>query len=56
VTGADCFHVQGDCGGNGTYFSNRRNETAVQNVNEEGREVTRYGSNQIKPKTLDQDF
>ena len=41
MTGANCFHVQGDSVGNGTYF-NRANDDAVQNKNGEGREVIRY--------------
>ena len=51
MTGANCFHVQGESGGNGTYGTKGRNDAAVQNMNGEGHEVTRYDSNQIKPNT-----
>jgi hypothetical protein len=56
VTGANCFHVQGEPEGNRTYFTKGRNEAAVQNMNGEDREVIRYDSNQIKPKTQAQVF
>jgi hypothetical protein len=41
VTGANCFHVQGDGGQNGTHFTNRRNDA----------EVIRYDSSQVEPIT-----
>jgi hypothetical protein len=56
VTGANRFHVQGESGGNGTYFTKQRNEAAVQNMNGEVREVTRYDSSQIKPKLQSHDY
>ena len=42
MTGANCFSVQVDSGGNKTYCTNGRNEAAVQYMNGEGRELTRY--------------
>jgi len=44
VTGTNCFHIQGDFEGNGKYFTNWRNDAAVQNVNGEVRELIRYDS------------
>ena len=42
MRGANCFHVQDESGGKRKYCSNGRNDAAVQNINEEVREVTRY--------------
>jgi len=47
VSRANCFHVQGDSGVNGTYLTNQANAATVQNMNR--REVIRYDSSQVKP-------
>jgi hypothetical protein len=44
VTGANCFHVRGGCGGKGAYLTNRGHDALVQKVIGEGGEVIRYDS------------
>ena len=51
MTGANCFIVQSEPGGNGKYFSNQGRDDSVKNMIEEGPEVTRYDSCQAHTKT-----
>ena len=44
MTGANCFHVQGDSEGNGTYCTKRDIDAAVYNLIGEVREVTSWDS------------